>query len=119
MLKHYVRRYSPGILFAESSDVEISRRDPVVVELKKHHFGFRFFDREEVEQDGDTLRDKDKNLSGMFYPNGKTYTLAQVKEYFPAEKILISNMKGNGYDMVVRHRGGGFMPFEQTDRVMD
>ncbi len=45
-------------------------------------------------------------------------SLAEVKEELPAEKILISNMEGNGYKYVVKTIRGNFQPFEKKDKIL-
>ena len=55
------------------------------------------------------------NVSPMRYYGGKLYTVAELKREFPNERILISNIEGNGYDKAIRCRTGNWQPFEETD----
>ncbi len=115
-LKHYVTFYYPGILMNEEETRLISsRRDKI--EIPKGSFGYRFFDRTETELDGETLKGKPKNHSGIHYL-GKKMSLAEVKKELPAEKILISNMECNGYKHVVKTIRGNFQPLERRDKII-
>jgi len=61
MLKHYVEFFYPGSFFSESSFEEVSHRDFDQIVMPEGAFAFHFFDREEVEQDGELLTGKCKN----------------------------------------------------------
>ena len=115
-LKQYVTFYYPGILMNEKEVKLISsRRDKI--EIPKGSFGYRFFDRIETRVDGETLKGKPKNHSGIYYL-GRKMSLAEVKKELPKEKILISNMEGNGYKYVVKTIRGNFQPFEKRDKII-
>lgn len=116
MTKHYVEFYYPGSFVSETSTEEIESRT-ANFEIPKYCFGFMFFDQEETLLDGETLYGNRKNKSNFFY-FGKAYTLAEVKKTFPDARILISNMKGNGWDSVVKTRRGNFQPLEKEDVVL-
>jgi len=115
-LKHYVTFYYPGSFVNEEETKLISsRRDEV--EIPRGSFGYRFFDRTETELNGEMLKGKPKNHSGMYYL-GRKMSLAEVKKELPKERILISNMEGNNYKYVVKTIRGNFQPFEKRDKVI-
>jgi hypothetical protein len=122
--KTYVEVMYPGILFSESSVEEVDYRDPYAVAKKyKNAFGFRFFDQERTEvkvgSKKQTVSGERKNESKFYYPDGETYTVADVKKLKGDHSILISNMEGNGYKKVVRTRMGNFQPFDsKTDEII-
>jgi len=113
--KTYIELLSPGTLFAETFTKEVAtRRDPT--ELPPGVFAWRFFDRTQVQLNGETLTGKPHNFSGYTYI-GEKFTLEQVKRRFPDAQILIFNMEANGWTTVVRTQLGNFCPLEDGDRV--
>lgn len=115
MLRHYVEFVYPGIIVSESSSREIESRE-APVEMPAGAFGYRFFDRVEQDAGEETLYGKPKNRSAWHY-QGEIWTVDRVKAELPNERILISNMRGNGYDRVVKTRSGQFIPLEPEDQV--
>lgn len=118
MLKHYVEFMYPGILFSETSETPVKRRDSALVKKPNMSYGFRFFDREETKKNGEILIGRNKNYSSVYFFGGEVYTLARVKAELPNKDILISNMESNGYKRVVKTRFGQFLPLEKRDRVL-
>ena len=117
MVRHYVEFYYPGSLFAETSTKEVARRDPALVKLPKGAYGFRFFDRTEIEEGGETLMGERKNFSRFTY-YGEEWPLERIERELPNERILISNIKGNGYKAAVKTIRGNWMWLEKGDRVL-
>lgn len=128
--KHFVTFYSPGAFVAEESTKEIDSWD--VEKAKKMAgkveerygatpYGFRFSTRSRGPDDLDSRVTK---TSGMYYINGRVRTLEQVKaRNNPKERILISNMEGNGWDKIVEKRPNapGWMwaqPLTAADTVL-
>ncbi|MCL2354831.1 MAG: hypothetical protein FWC68_02955 [Oscillospiraceae bacterium] len=116
MRRHYVEYFYPGIFLSESSVEEVSHRDFDRIVMPERAFAFSFFDREEVEQDGETLVGKPKNISPKCY-EGKVYTLDEVKKAFPEAETLIFNMEANGWERVVKTIRGNWQPLEEGDCV--
>lgn len=63
------------------------------------------------------------NETGYFFPDSELYSLAQISnlaEVNPYDYgILSSNMRANRWTWVVKHRHGGFQPFDPSvDRMM-
>jgi len=119
MLKHYVKFLYPAILFPESIEREIkSRNYKKLNRIPKDCFGFRFFDREEVKKNGEILKGRIKNWSGMYY-FGKIYTIDQLKKEFPKERILIGNVERNSRTgKAIRTRCGNWQIFEKGDKLI-
>ena len=115
-LEHYIIFYYPGSLVNEEETKLISSRKDKI-EIPKGSFGYRFFDRTEILKNGEMLRGKPKNYSGMHYL-GRKMSLAEVKEELPRKRILISNMRGNNYKHVVKTIRGNFQPFEKGDKII-
>ena len=117
--KTYIEFLYPGSFFSESSTQEVKTRDVSKVKVPKNAFGFKFFDILSVVVDTDgkkvKLTSERINVSPKHYYGGKLYTVAELKREFPNERILISNIEGNGYPKAIRCRTGNWQPFEKTD----
>lgn len=118
MLKQYIEFFYPGSFVSESSAKEVADRTPPA-ELPKGAYGYRFFARNEVTQDGETLRGRPKDYSGITY-YGEAMTLEEVKALTPSGdyRILVSNMESNGWGRVVKTIRGQFMPLNAGDSVV-
>ena len=107
MEKHFVTFFSPGTFVAETTekpvdswDVEAARKmaDEITERYGATPYGFRFTTRT---RGPDDLDSKVSAKSPMYYINCKVQTL----EFLEArnredERILVSNMKSNGWDRV-------------------
>ena len=111
----YVEIYYPGSLFPETSTKQVPDRSPI--ELPGGAYAYSFFDREEVQAEGETLTGKEKNRSGMFY-TGELFTIKELKERHPEKRVLISNIEGNGYSKAVLTRAGNWQPFAENDTMI-
>ena len=113
MLKHYVEFLYPCISGCGTLVREISERDISKVDIPADCFVFRFFDRRETVEDGETLMGERKNISGVQYL-GEIITLEQAKAaYWNDDKynILIENMEQNpSAAVVLKTKSGRFIP---------
>jgi len=109
MQKHFVTFYSPGTFVAETSikeieswDVQAAQRmaDSISERYGAKPYGFRFSTRS---RGPDDLDSSTTATSPMYYlPHCKVETLAEVEaRNDPKERILLSNMRGNGYDRII------------------
>lgn len=119
--KTFIRFFYPGVLFSETSDKEVPRRDPNATrEFPKSCYAFRFYDIDEetVEAFGrkETIRDKAKNWSPTYYLGGEILNKAEVKRR--GMKIAHTNMECNGWDRVVLTRYGQVFPVEDDEPVI-
>jgi len=115
MVKVYVEFLFQENVSSDVAEKEVSNRKEVV-KLPKGAYGYRFFDREEIEENGDITFGAKKNHSGVTY-FGREYTLAQVKRNFPEERFLAAMMESNGYTKAVRVPSGQFYPLANSDIV--
>lgn len=115
-LKQYVTFLIPGSFFPNEQTEEIFSRNQVL-DIPDNCFAYQFFDREEVEQDGELLVGNKKNVSGRFYL-GKTMTAQEIEAEGGHNQILLANMKINGWDKVVKTRMGNYQPIEKDDVVL-
>jgi len=128
MKKLFVEFYSPGTFVSETTKKEIEKEDvQLAVKMSKkiseRHgakpYGFRFvtYSRKSNELDS-----KQTKASGMYYLGGKVMTLEQVKaKKDPKDKILISNMEGNGFKRIIENCNSYkiTLPLNDEDVVLD
>lgn len=108
MIQHFVTFYSPGTFFSEEStkpivswdvDKAIEMARDVTERYNATPYGFRFSTRERGPDDFDS---KETARSQTYYLGGRIETLAEVEaRNDPKERILLSNMRGNGFDRIV------------------
>ena len=128
MEKHFVIFFSPGTLFAETTERAIEAWDTekamaMAREIKERHgatpYGFCFTTRARKEDDLDS---KESKRSGVHYLGGQVLTLEDVKaENDPKNATLISNMECNDYAKIVRNDNSWrwTQPLEPGDVVLD
>lgn len=114
MLKHYVELNSD----VEDSVREVESRDPSKIQVPADCDSFYFFDREEVEVNGEILRGKRKNCSVGYSVGGRIMSLEDVKRDMPDAETLIWNLSEGGWDRVVKTRFGYFRPCSIEDVVV-
>lgn len=121
MLKHYVEYLFTGLFLCETSVKEVKKQDVKAVDIPNPFcVAFRFFDRNVIVIDGETLQGERKNQTGWYY-YGQKMTLEQVKANYGndhSHDSLISNMEDNGYKAVVKTKFDQFLPLEDKDTVL-
>lgn len=127
MRKHFVRFYSPGTFVAETTEREIDswnidKAKEMARSCKERHgatpYGFRFvtYERKDNELNSKT------ETSNMYFLGGKIRHIDFIiLENNPEERILISNMKNNGWDRVIENTNSYKItqPLEKDDVVLD
>lgn len=108
MEKHFVTFLSPGTFVAEDTTISIDSWDvDKAIELSKKvverygakPYAFYFSTKSRGENDLDS---KVTAESGCYFINGVIETLEQVEtRNDPNDRILISNMRSNGWDKIV------------------
>lgn len=127
MKKEFVVFLSPGTFVSEQSEKEIKSWDTdkameMAHEITERHgatpYGFYFKTRGRNDNDLDSKTIKE---SGMYFLGGRILTLADVKKEMPNERILISNMEGNGYKRVIINTNSwkSVHPFNDDDTLLD
>lgn len=115
MIKHFIEYLTPGFFVAEDYSKEIPERK--LEYAPEHCSGFRFYDREIVDLDGELLQGKPKNYSPYYY-KGTELTLDEVKKTMSNHHILIGNMESNKWNRVVKLSGGQIWPLRDGDIVI-
>lgn len=126
--KHFVTFLSPGTLFAEQTTKPIDSWDTKkAVEMargiQERHaatpYGFYFTTRGRDETDLDS---KEIKRSKMYYLGGTILTVKDIEaRKDPADRILISKMKCNGWKRVVQNDNSWrwTQPLQRGDKVLD
>jgi len=117
--KHFVRFFFPGVFMPEETVQEVSDCDPKNVTAPERCFAFEFFERTYGEVAGEVLKGDVRNKSGRYYVAGMRYALADLEREFPTERVLISNMKNNGWPELVRCNTGNWQPLRPGDVLLD
>jgi len=128
MKKHFVTFYSPGTFVSEQTMESIDSWDvEKAVEMSKHiwerhnakPYGFRFTTRERKDDELDSIQIE---TSGTYFLGGRIITLAEIEaENDPANTILISNMRCNGWDKVIENTNSWkiTLPFTEKDILLE
>lgn len=127
MQKHFVKFLSAGTFVAEETTKEIDSWDiekakqmskEIVERYGARPYGFCFITKGRSNTDLDS---KVIDQSGVYYINGVVETLEELKaKNDPNNRILISNMEGNGWDKVVTTYNPyrWTQPFTENDTVI-
>jgi hypothetical protein len=128
MQKHFVTFYSPGTFVAETTekpidswdvDAAVKMAETITERHNARPYGFRFTTRGREENDLDS---KVVAKSCFYYLSGKIETIEDVrKRADPDERILLSNMEGNGWKRVI-HTTRGWLwtqPLHDGDVVLN
>ncbi len=122
-VKQMVEYVYPGIIVSESSSKQMSQRDPreAVIMAPESSYAFRFYEVTKALDLGADFKVTPvaRNHSAWHYIDGQIFTVADVEaRQDPSDEILISNMKCNGYDRVVKCRTGNWVPMSEGDVVV-
>jgi hypothetical protein len=117
----YVEYLYPGSFFPEESRRPVTERDPATIarEAAPGAFAFRFYDivTTTVTTNGPAieLRRGAVNPTGRYYIDAEKLTAADVEALPGDHRVLLANMRGNGWDPILRCRTGNFQPLEDGD----
>ena len=126
--KHYVTFLSPGTFLHEESTKEIPEWNveaattmarEITARYNATPFAFQFSTRERGDGDFDSKQTK---KSGRYFLGGKIETVADVEaRNDPDERILLSNMKRNGWDRIVVNTNSFMItqPLNADDTVLE
>lgn len=120
MLKHYVELDYPGTFFPETTIEEIPSRETFKPKLGRGLYAFTFFDREVIEQNGETLAGKEKNRSKRTLI-GKRVAVDILERDYPeaAKNCLLSNARCNGWDILVLCPAGNWQPLQAGEKLIE
>jgi hypothetical protein len=120
----YVTYLYPGTFFSEEDGREVAGRDPqrTARDAAPGVFAFSFHDIavSTVTVDGREveLRSGPIRKSPMYFIDAERLGVADVEELAGDNRILLSNMRCNGWGTVLRCRTGNFQPEGPSDIVI-
>lgn len=116
MEKLYANLFYPGSFFGNTDTVEIPRdTDLATYDPPKGCYGYRFFKRSVAVLDGEELLGEPRDYThAVFF--GEVYDQARVQQEVKDNSILLSNMRCNNLQRVVRCTMG-FQPLDPDDLV--
>lgn len=112
--KTYVKFYYPGTIVDESTIAEVKSRGVSELQIPDGAFGFQFFDLLISEDKGVEMVSDRLDVSKMHYYGGRIMTVEEVIAEMPEKRILIANMRANGFK-VIHCPTGNFKPFFEED----
>lgn len=127
LIQNFVTFLSAGTFFSEATTEKIESWDvDKAVEMSKNiverynsrPYGFYFSTNGRAE---DELDSKETKRSAMYYINGVVKTLEEIEaKNDRGDRILISNMKNNGYNKVVTmcNPWEVTQPFKPNDKIV-
>lgn len=125
-IKHYVQYEMPGSFFAETSTIEVPERRVDIAKSRapENAYAFEFYsvrepDFEWNEEHFDVIP-RAFDRSNKHYLGGSVLTQENVERENTDGRydILLSNMRGNRWDRVIRTPFGNTQPFEEGDVVV-
>ena len=128
MQKHFVTFYSPGTFVSETTERAIAAWDvkaamkmanEIIERYGATPYSFRFTTRSRGPNDLDS---KQSAQSPFYFLGGKVESVADVERRAdPKESILLSNMKGNGWNRIITNDNSWrwTQPLEDDDVVLD
>jgi hypothetical protein len=120
----YVEYLYPGSFYPETTARAVTTRNPerVAAEAPEGVFAFRYFDRASVTARiggrDVKLRSGSLNQSGRYYIDAEELTMTDVAALPGDHSVLLSNMRSNGWDPILRCRTGNFQPLETGDALV-
>lgn len=128
MKAHFVEFLSPGTFVHEVTTKaidawDVERAKLMAIDIVERYgarpYGFRFITRSRSD---DELDSKVTAQSGVYYLGGTIRTIEQVEaDADPAETILLSNMRSNGWPRIVTNTNSWkwTAPLADGDEVLD
>lgn len=118
---HFVEFMYPGTFVSEYESKRTPSRCTRGIAVPEGAFGFRVYDRlvAEVVYEGKhhLLQGSRLRVSGVTYI-GELFGVERVRREVPDNKILLANMKCNGWEAVVKTRCGNFQNLQPEDTVI-
>ena len=115
----YVKFKLIGAIASEDLVVSIENTDPNFVEFPNNAYAFSIHERTDVADEGEVYRGKDKQIGPLYYhPESKVMTLKEIEELNDQrDRILLENMRCNGWDAMIFTRWGNWPQPYRSDRI--
>lgn len=118
----FVRFFAPGSFVANDWTVNIDTLDPAAVKWPDNAYSFSLHERIDVLDGGETYTGAEKQIGPEYWhPDSRIETLSDIeRRNDPRDRILLTNMRCNGWNEVVRSRWGNWsQPFDpKTCKVL-
>jgi len=122
IIQQYITFYFGGMIYSEEQTTKVVDRDnPKAENIPAGAYGYRFFERQLLQSEGEEMAGPMRAFSGFTY-FGRELTLEQVESEFgasPNHQILLSNLRCNDHKRVCLTVRGNWKPMQEGDRVMD
>ena len=104
--------YFPGLMFAETATrrVQNDEEGHKIALENKHCYGYELDRREDIVDNGKTYEGECETYKRVLF--GKVYTLEDVERMGDVGNVL-TNMKSNGYEKIVKTRCGWWRPLKE------
>ena len=115
----YVRFLSPGSFCANEWTVPIVSVDPQAVTWPENAYAFTMHERVDVLDGQETFKGEAEQIGPVYYhPDSKVLTQVDVAaKGDPRDRILVQNMKCNGWPAVIYSRWGNWPQPYEADKV--
>lgn len=120
----YVTYLMPGIMLSEETRRPVLHRDPrqAAIDAPSGAFAFTFHDQVTATTvvDGQEipLSSRALNQSKRFYIDAEKLTAADIQAMEGDHRILLANMLGNHWAIMLRCRTGNYQPLEDGDQLV-
>lgn len=112
----YARR---GERYVEYTQL-IPEFNPSCVNTSLGVYAFQLFQKDQTNIDGKIIFGETTKHTGFFYPNGKIYTLEELRQEFPQDIAFCEYVEKRGWSHVVHTRVGVWRPFDQSkDQIVE
>ena len=121
---HMVEFFYPGVIVSESQCKETDDTDPLDVVMPENAFAFQLYDRVTRTVLGEAVgvatiaESHRENETVIYYPGGEILTVDDVAAMGGKYEILLSNMRANNWDAVIRSRRGVFQPKTKDTQIL-
>lgn len=115
-LQTYMRAYYPSVIVSETIDTKVGSRHPPT-SPPRGAYAVRFYERIHAVEKGEELESKSLNWSPT-YVWGEAFTLAEIEAQFPDERVLIDNVRINGYVGAIRTAIGSWQLWDKSTVVV-
>lgn len=116
---YYAKFMMIGALTSEDLVVSVESPDPNHVEFPDSAYAFSIHERTDVVDEGEVYRGVNKQIGPLYYhPESKVMTLKEIEERNdPRDRILLENMRCNGWDSMIFSRWGNWPQPYNSDRI--
>lgn len=113
IILHY---YSPGAIIAEEGTRKVDEINPMehAKELKDYVFEFWYTYSKTLKMDGLDFTSKSRDKTRHYHINAELWNekIVKSKNINNKHRILLSNMRSNNWDYVIRERTGNVRPYD-------